>query len=60
MPKKPMTPAEMGKRRWKGITRAQRSEIARAAVRSRWDSRTAAELAGAAATRALLVNPTNK
>ena len=28
--KAPMTASEMGKRRWKGLTKAQRSEIARA------------------------------
>jgi hypothetical protein len=27
---KPMTASEMGKRRWKGLTKAQRAEIARA------------------------------
>lgn len=27
---KPMTASEMGKRRWKGLSKAQRAEIARA------------------------------
>jgi hypothetical protein len=34
--KKPMTAAEMGRARWKGLTEEQRSEIARNAVNARW------------------------
>ena len=31
-----MTAAEMGRARWKGLTKEQRSEIARKAIRARW------------------------
>jgi hypothetical protein len=31
-----MTAAEMGRARWKGLTKPQRSEIGRAAVNARW------------------------
>jgi hypothetical protein len=34
--KKPMTAAEMGRARWKGLTKEQRSEIARKAINARW------------------------
>jgi hypothetical protein len=33
---KTMTAAEMGRARWKGLTKSQRSEIGRAAVNARW------------------------
>jgi hypothetical protein len=29
--------AELGRKRWKGLTAEQRSEIARRAVRARWE-----------------------
>jgi hypothetical protein len=34
--KKTMTAAEMGRARWKGLSKEQRSEIARKAINARW------------------------
>jgi hypothetical protein len=38
-----MTATEMGKRRWKGLTKAERSEIGRKAVAARWAKARAAK-----------------
>ncbi len=41
--KKPMTAADMGRKRWKGVSKEKRTEITRRAVEARWERAKAAK-----------------